>query len=530
MTAITRMLALGGAALLAGATLLGAAASAQQRAVTVVREIDTDRYDPHKSTARSNAEVMYMVGDTLVNLDFDMKTLTPGLATSWTVSEDGTVYTFKLRDDVSFCSGRKMTAKDVVATYERWLDPETKGLVKWRMGEVDKITAIDDTTVEYKLKKPFSELLYQMTQYFHTIINIEQAKQLGADYGIKGFDGTGPFCMESWTPRDQTVLVRHAAYKWGPSFYPNASAKVDRVIWKVVPEENTRVTALQAGQADVSQYVPYWALQDLMNNKQLSVSRAENYFWTYFIGFKVDKEMVNDVRVRRAINLAVDQKAITDAVTFGFGEPAVTMLRPGILDFNDKVDRAVYGENLAEANKLLDDAGWKMGPDKFRYKDGKKLAPVVYGIAGAFKEVAEAVQGEMRKIGIELQIQLFDATIAWGKLATQEFDAFGMSFPYVSAGDALNLYFRSANRPAPNRMNWNDKETDELLDKGSQATDEKVRSEAYAQVQAKVHDAAVWIPLYHEPLHVVAGTRLKPVRAHGNYGCGLYKGLGLEFK
>src|SRR5689334_7860846 len=120
MTALIRTLSLGGAALLAGLTLLNTTASAQQRTVTVVREIDTDRYDPHKSTARSNAEVMYMIGDTLVNLDFDMKTLTPGLATSWTVSADGLVYTFKLRDDVSFCSGRKMTAKDVVATYERW--------------------------------------------------------------------------------------------------------------------------------------------------------------------------------------------------------------------------------------------------------------------------------------------------------------------------------------------------------------------------------------------------------------------------
>ena len=163
-----------GAAL--AAALAGTAAPAlAQKTVTIVREIDTDRYDPHKSTSRSGAEVMYMMGDTLVNLDYDMKTLKPGLATSWTVSPDGLTYTFKLRGDVTFCSGRKMTAKDVVASYERWLDPETKGLVKWRMGEVDKISAPDDTTVEYKLKKPFSELLYQMTQYFHTVVNADQA-------------------------------------------------------------------------------------------------------------------------------------------------------------------------------------------------------------------------------------------------------------------------------------------------------------------------------------------------------------------
>ena len=234
---------------LAAATLGAAAPAMAESVVTVVREIDTDRYDPQKSTSRPGAEVMYMLGDTLVNLDFDMKTLKPGLATSWTVSPDGLTYTFKLRGDVSFCSGKKMTAKDVVATYERWLDPETKGLVKWRMGDVDKITAPDDVTVEYKLKKPFSELLYQMTQYFHTILNVEQAKQLGADFGVKGVDGTGPFCFESWTPRDSTVLTKHKGYKWGPPIYDYTEAQVDKLIWKVVPEENTRVTALQAGQA-----------------------------------------------------------------------------------------------------------------------------------------------------------------------------------------------------------------------------------------------------------------------------------------
>ena len=79
-------------------------------------------------------------------------------------------------------------------------------------------------------------------------------------------------------------------------------------------------------------------------------------------------------------------------------------------------------------------------------------------------------------------------------------------------------------------MNWKDKETDELLDKGSTATEDKVRTEAYAAVQKKVHDAAVWIPMFHEPLFVVAGSKLKPIRAHGNYGCGLNKGLGIAFK
>jgi peptide/nickel transport system substrate-binding protein len=395
-----------------------------------------------------------MMGDTMVNLDFDMKTLKPGLATSWTVSPDGLTYTFKLRDDVTFCSGKKMTAKDVVATYERWLDPETKGLVKWRMGEVDKVSAPDDVTVEYKLKKPFSELLYQMTQYFHTVLNVDQAKQLGADFGVKGFDGTGPYCFESWTPRDSTVLTKHKDYKWGPPIYDYTEAQVDKVTWKVVPEENTRVTALQAGQADASQYVPYWSIKELQANKNLSVTKAENFFWTYYIGFKVDRELVmSDIRVRQAINLRgrPEVSLVTEAVWFGHAVPAYdpghARTRPRLQFEKTQQGRLPSSTTRRRPRSCSTRPAGRSGRrDNFRYKDGKKLAPVFYAISGApTNQMAEAVQGDLRKIGIDMQVNLFDATIAWGKLATQEFDSFAMSYPYVSVGDAYNLYFRSAN-------------------------------------------------------------------------------------
>ena len=505
-------------------------AQAQQRTVTLIREIDTDRYDPHRSTARSAAEVLFMTSDTLISLDYDLKTLHPGLAASWAISADGLTYTFKLKPDVAFCSGKKLAAADVVASYQRWLDPETKGVVLSRMGQVDTITAPDDATVVYKLKQPFSELLFQMTQHFHVIVNAEQAKQLGADFGVKAIDGTGPYCFESWTPRDQTVLVRNPNYKWGPPIYADATPKIDRIVWKIVPEENTRVNSLKTGQSDASQYVPYWAIKELQADRRMVVTKAENYFWTYFIGFKIDKELISDVRVRRAMNLAVDQKAITDAITFGYADAATSFLAPSVLDYNKQPRPDIYGENTVEANRLLDEAGWKRGADGFRVKDGKRLAPLFYGFTGFWKELAEAVQGDLRKVGIDFQLQLFDATIAWGKLATQEYEAFGMSFPYVSAGDALNLYFRSTATPVPNRVNWKDPETDALLAKGAAALDPKERFEAYARVQSKVEDAAVWIPLYHEPLFLVTGTKLKPMKAHGIYGAGLYKGLALELK
>ncbi|MEM6490059.1 MAG: ABC transporter substrate-binding protein, partial [Pseudomonadota bacterium] len=144
-------------------------------------------------------------------------------------------------------------------------------------------------------------------------------------------------------------------------------------------------------------------------------------------------------------------------------------------------------------------------------------------------KIMEALQADFRKVGADLVIQLYDPTVAWGKLATQEFDLFGMSFPYVSAGDALNLYFRSENMPTPNRMNWDDPDTDRLLDEGKTATTPDVRAAAYGEVLEKVHDAAVWIPLYHEPMRLAQSSRMAPVKPHNIYGCGLYKGLDFQF-
>ena len=510
----------------AAAVALPALAHAES-VVTVMREIDTDRYDPHKSTSRANAEILFMAGDTLVTLDYDMQTIQPGLAESWSVSEDGKTYTFKLKKGVKFCSGKDFTAADVAASIDRWLDPATKGVTKNRAGDVDKVTAVDPHTVEYKLKQPYSELLFQMTQHNHTIINIDQVKALGEDFGVKGMDGTGPYCFESWTPRDQVVLKKHEGYNWGPPIYKNTTPQVDKVIWKIVPEENNRVAAIQTGQADATQYVPYWALDQLKGVTNVTVTQAENYFWTHYVGFKITRDIVNDVKIRTALNLAVDQAAIAEGIFFGYAKPAHAYIAPNVLDYNKAVDEAPFGYDLEKAKKLLDEAGWKAGSDGIREKDGKKLRLVAYSFPN-WREVMEAVQADLRKAGVDVDLQIFDATVIWGKLATQDFDMYTMSYPYVSAGDAMNLYFPSGNRPTPNRMNWDSTETDEWLLKARGALTDADRKKWIGMVQKQVHDAVVWIPIIHDILVVGTNNRLKPLKAHGIYGAGLYKGLDIE--
>ena len=148
-----------------------------------------------------------MLADTLVTLDYDMKTIQPGVAESWSVSPDGLVYTFNLRKDVKFCDGKPMKAEDVVYSLKRWINPETKSPVRWRAGKVADIVAKDDYTVDYKLSSPYSEMLYQLTQSFAVIVDKDNVAKLGPDFGVKGFNGTGPFCWVDWSIWPMATLI-----------------------------------------------------------------------------------------------------------------------------------------------------------------------------------------------------------------------------------------------------------------------------------------------------------------------------------
>ncbi len=522
--------------ILAGAALLGLAgvqpALAQANppdTLIALRAFDSDNYDPIRSTARSAGEVVYMLADTLTSVDWDMKTVTPGLATSWTVSPDGKLYTFKLRDDVTFCDGRKMTADDVVFSISRLADPANKSPVRWRAGPVKEIRAKDATTVEYELTQPFSELLFQLSLFFASVVDKNSVEKLGANFGVQGFNGTGPFCWVSWTPRNELVMTKHEGYKWAPPIFKNPSPQVGKVIWKIVPDDNTRLAAMQSGQGDVTQYIPYVAIESLKKTPGIQMSQQPNYFWDYFLGFKVDKPVVNDPLIRKAMVMAVNRPAIAKAVFFGAGDAADAYLNPNVLDYDPASKALLPAYSPDNARKLLDDAGWKAGADGVRVKDGLRASFTVYGITDVvWTRTAEAIQADLRRIGVEMKISLFDATIAWGKLATQEFDAFVMSYPYVSAGDALNLYWPSTNRPTPNRMNWNDPETDTLLATARGALDPIDRKVALAKVQERVTEANVWIPLVREQLWVASSKRTVGARAHGLYGVGIYKGLDIS--
>jgi peptide/nickel transport system substrate-binding protein len=506
------------------ALILAAPASAQT--LMLMKGIDAPHYDGHRTTWGPTSDIVNMFQDTLVALDWDGRTPIPYLAKSWDISEDGKIYTFKLRDDVSFCSGKKFTAEDVIYSFKRLKDPAIKGPYAWRAGNIKELRAPDPYTVQYELEEPFSELLLQLTMFTNAIHNKDSVEALGKDYGIKGADGTGPWCFDSWTPRTEIVLKRHDAYKWGPSIYKNKGpVKFEKLVVKIVPEDSSRVAAMLSGQFDITHQFPSQFISQAKAAPMLSVTPAKPNFQLLYYGFKVTRPMVADRRVREAMSIAINRAEIAKAILLGNADPAFTIVEPDALDF-DPATKGIVKEDIERAKALLDEAGWKVGSDGIREKDGLKLQPKVYFTANANSaRVAEAIQGYLRKIGVDWRLNPWDSTISSVKMAEQDYEIWSVTVPYLSAGDLMNIYFDSANIPTPNRMNWKDAETDAWLKQGRSALSETDRSKAYALVQQKAMREHLWMPVLNINMDQVANKRISAARPHMLYQNTFYKGL-----
>jgi peptide/nickel transport system substrate-binding protein len=507
-----------------------AVSSAQGQTLRMMKSLDAPHYDGQRTTWSPTSDIVNMIQDTLVALDWDGKTVIPYLAKSWEISEDGKTYTFKLRDDVQFCSGKKFTSADVVYSFKRLLDPETKAPLKWRAGNVKDIRASDPTTVVYELDEPFADLMMNLVSFTMAIHNKDSVEKHGKDYGTQAVDGTGPWCFESWQPRTEIVLKRHDAYKWGPSMYQNKGpVKFERLSIKIVPEDSARVAAMMGGQFDITHQIPLQFIDQVQKAPMLQVQEAKPNFQLMYYGFKSNRPMVSDPRVREAMNIAINRAEIVKGIMLGQATPAYTFIDPAALDFNTET-KTIIKEDVERAKKLLDEAGWKTGPDGFRYKDGVKLAPkVLFTQVSYFGRISEAIQGYMRKIGVDWNVIGYDSTIAFAKMSEQDYELWTVTFPYVSAGDLLNYYFHSANIPAPNRMNWKDAKTDEWLKAGRVALTDADRAKYYGMAQKHVTEQHLWMPVMNVAMYATSNKKLKGVRPHMLYQNTFYKGLDYSF-
>ena len=481
-----------------------------------------NNFHPGANSALPNIMVNMLLYDSLVIHDYKGN-LQPGLATSWQKSADGLTWTFKLRDDVKFHSGRKFTAADVKAHFDNWKTLPTAVKIQ----ALEEVKVIDDTTVQMKLKFPtlvFLNMISQTEWSYSGIPDSEAVKKYGKDYGVvpESVSGTGPFVLKKWV-RGQTVeLERNPDYRWGSKAYQNAGpVYLKKVIIRTIPEEAARSAALERQEIDIDLSLSTKDAPRLKEKKGLTVL-TEPQITVHTVAFNHKKPIWQDERVRRAFMQAVDQQAIIAGAYNGFAEPALGFFpsnMPGHLP-KSEMEKIQPKYDVEQAKKLLDEAGWKVGSGGVRVKDGQPMQLAIYVYSELQAQLATILQEQFRKIGAEVAVKQLEYA-AWEKaMRAGEHD-----LRYVdgttSSPDGASYWYVCASIPYPNHAYWCDTKTDEYYQITQTTLNERERLKAFGDFDRRLIEKAAVIPMPRTLLLVGMWDSVKDLKLHPVHG--LYK-------
>lgn len=444
--------------------------------LVIARLSDAENLDHHFMNTINAASVTHgKVYEGLVGRDKNAK-IQPLLAESWN-QVDVTTWEFKLRDDVKFHDGTPFNANAVKTNFDRLLDPNVGAPRAGVFEMVNEVKVVDEYTVQFILKQPFSPLLSILASHESGIISPKTVEKYGGEI-IQEPNGTGPFAFESWAAGQEIVLVKNNDY-FGPK------AKVDKVIFKIVPEETTRISMLETGEAHIAEPLSVTMMDTVEASSAMEVYRSEG-FGTEYIGFNVKKKPYNDVRIRKAIAHVVEMDSIIDGVFNNMGKKANSLLGSKVFGYH--ADLKVYENNLNEAKKLLAEAGF---PDGFE-------TTILTMDAKERINLAEVLQSQLKGIGIDVKIQVMENGAFVEKRNMGDSQMFISSWRNAT-GDAdynqYNLFHSASQGAAGNSFYYSNLEVDSLIEAARKEQDEEKRKEYYAKAQEIEMEEAVYIPV-----------------------------------
>jgi peptide/nickel transport system substrate-binding protein len=474
--------------------------------------------DPHVHASSELGIPLRSVYDTLIYKTPDGD-FVPGLARAWEISGDDLVYTFHLRQGVTFHDGTPCDAKAVKLNLDRIVDPATKSQrAVFLLGPYQASEVVDDLTIQVRLKEPYAPLLDGLSQVYLGIASPTALQKWGPDYELHQV-GTGPFIFKEYIPRDHLTLIRNPAYNWAPAVYDHPGpAYLDEIQFRFFTDPAARALALEAGEADVMGEIPPQDARRLKDAGTFQLIPVAVPGQSLEFVINTARPPTDDLRVRQALLYAVDRSAIVQAIFGGLSPVAYGPLGAVTLYYDRSVE-TMYPHDAAKAAALLDEAGWRDSDgDGIRDKWGQALVLETYIQSWGYSpEVAQLVQGQLRQVGVGMDIQMvaYPAALEAARQGKHHLiiSAFSGSDP-----DILRTYFHSSN--AEEGFNWakvRDAELDRLLEEGSRVRDPEQRRKIYAQVQERIMNLALIIPLRDYVNLNVARARVKGLRydAHG---------------
>lgn len=453
--------------------------------------------DPQISQLDVSAMVQRQVLDSLVFQEAD-GTFSPWLAKSWEVSDDGTTYTFELREDVTFTDGQPFDAAAVKANFDRIMDPATASAQAASMlgGELYESTeAVSEYTVAVHFNGPYAPFLQAASTAqlgFWSPKAIEEAgDQLKA--GAPGVNvGTGPFEMTEYTPNQEIVYTRNDDYAWGPHGQKAPGFETLRV--QLLPEASVRAGVVESGEADIASQLPPNIAAGL--GDRLTVESIEYPGMPYSLFLNEAYGVFADQRVREAFSRAIDVDTAVEKIFFGQFPRAWSVLGSTTPGYDDSLEGS-WPFDPDAADRLLDEAGWTdRDADGIRMKNGERLSarwiawtPVPDDRAA----LANAIQSDLKQVGFEIEREVLEPGAYNEQYGPKTFDITDWGFSGVDA-DLLRSHLGSDG--FQNASQVKDAEVDALLQQGLSTTDPAARAEVYTQLQQWNAEHVAIVPLY----------------------------------
>ena len=468
-------------------------ASEAKEELVFVNYRDIRDLNPHLYAGEMYAQEMLY--ETLVNITADG--YEGCLAESWDISDDGKTYTLHIRDGVKFSDGEVCDANAIKANFDAIIENKDRHTWLEMMNLLVGVSAPDDKTFVIELSEPYYPLLTELgvTRPF-AMISPKAMKDGSTKDGVNAYIGTGPYVLTDFVTDEYAIFEANENY-WGEQ------PKIKKITVKVIPDNQTRILALEKGEIDMifgKNMIDADAINQYTGNDKFTVSLSDPTS-TRQIVLNTTRDVLADKEVRQALQHATNKQAISDGIFYGLEQPADTLFAKTV-PYCD-IDLEPYAYDVELAQSMLDEAGWVVGSDKIREKDGQKLnIDLLYNSDSVTeKAIAEYLQSEYQKIGISLNIHGEEEQSYRDNMKAGNFDmvfniCWGMPYDPQSSLAAMRAPVYgdyAAQLGLEDKADIDQAITDILV-----STDEAKRQELYTFVLTRLHEDAVYIPLTYE--------------------------------
>lgn len=432
---------------------------------------DAKTMDPHDANDGYSARVFNNIYDALMKQTADLK-VEPALAESWEYKSD-TEIVFHIRKGVKFHNGDELKASDVKFSIDRMV---ASPKVKTYFAKITEVSVIDDYTVSVKTSEPYAPLMFNLAGTYGSIVCERAVKEAGDKYNQNPI-GTGPMKLKEWAANDHITLVRNDDYWRG-------KPKATSITIKVIPEDSSRTIALQSGDVDFLQATPSVDVKRITEDSKL---KAESFLSqsTVYLGFNCEKAPFNNVKVRQALNHAIDKDSIVAVVLEGKGQVINTVLAPDMPGANNEIN--YYKYDMEKAKALLTEAG---------FPNGFKANLVASGDAN--NKAAQLIQANYAQLGVTVDISIMEFGALLDYLNLGEQDMYILSYGAAGNPDSTmtNVYYSKASSSTGNRSFYKNEEVDKLTDSARVEMDWDKREPIYKSIQELIMKDAPVAPLY----------------------------------